>query len=107
MKLNPRQLQSAMQRLGIQQVEVPAKLVVIHTEDKEIIISNPNVVKVNALGQESFQVSGTITEKALRLQISDDDVATVVEQTGVSRVAAEEAIRKHQGDLAAAIMELK
>ena len=102
-------MQKAMKRLGIQQEEIEATEVVIKCADKEIIISNPNVAKVNMMGQETFQVSGEITEKELSTEptISEEDIKTVMETAKCTKEQAEEAIKKHKGDLAAAILELQ
>jgi len=105
--MNPRMMKHAMKRLGIQQVEIPAIEVIIKTEDKDIIITNPQVSKVNMMGQETFQVVGDITEREREVEISEDDVKTVAEQSGVDESKAREVIKKHNGDLAAAIIELK
>ena len=107
--MNPRDMQKAMKRMGIQQVDIEAQEVIIKTADKEIVITNPSVAKVNMMGQESFQISGTIEERAISAEpdINQDDIETVSSQTGVSSEDAKTAIEKHNGDLAAAILELK
>jgi len=106
--MNPRKMQAAMKQLGIKQVEIPATEVIIKTEDKEIIVTNPSVSKVNMMGQETFQISGEIHERELSTtpDISDEDVKTVMEQANVSEETAKEAIKKADGDLADAIMNL-
>ena len=99
----------AMKRLGIKQEEIEALEVIIRTADREIIITNPQVSKVNMMGQETFQVSGIIDERPLSSEpeISEDDIKTVAEQTGASDKEAKRAIEKNNGDLAKAIMDLK
>ena len=98
-----------MKRMGIQQVELETKEVIIMLEDKELVFVNPQVAKVNMMGQETFQVIGTPEERALSTEpdISEEDVQTVVDQTCVEKDAALEAIKKHKGDIAAAILDLK
>jgi nascent polypeptide-associated complex subunit alpha len=107
--MNPRQMRQAMKRLGIQQEEIDAKEVIIRLQDKEIIISNPSVSKVNMMGQETYQIVGEEHERSLstRPEISDEDIDTVAEQTGASKEEAKEAIEEANGDLAEAIMKLK
>ncbi len=107
--MNPRDVQKAMKRLGIKQEEIDALEVIIKTADSEIIISNPQVSKVNMAGQENFQISGDISERALSSEpdINEEDIQTVIEQTGVSEDEAIEAIKNNEGDLAKTIMELK
>ena len=98
----------AMKRMGIQQTELEAKQVIIRFEDKELIFTNPQVSKVNMMGQETYQIIGEPEEKNVNTtpDISEDDIKTVMEQTGVSHDNAKEAIEKNNGDLAATIMEL-
>lgn len=105
--MNPRMVKQAMKKLGIQQIEIPATQVIIKTEDKDLIIENPQVSKVNMGGQETFQIIGDVIEREREIEISDEDVKTVVEQTNADEETARESIKKHEGDLAAAIMELK
>lgn len=108
MKMNPRDLAKAMQRMGIQQHEVEAVEVVIRCPDKEIVISNPQVARVNMMGQETWQVTGNASERALSSEpeIKDEDIKTVMDQTGVSKEKALDAIKAANGDLAQAILDL-
>ena len=107
--MNPRKMQQMMKQLGIQQVEIPATEVIIKTKDKTIIITNPSVSKVNMMGQENFQISGEVHEEEVSSvpDISDDDIKTVMEQTGASKLTARKAIEDTHGDLAEAILNLK
>jgi len=107
--VNPRQMRMAMQKMGIQQEEIDAEEVIIRCKDKEIVISNPQVAKVNMMGQHSYQISGEEEERSVSTapEISDDDVQTVMEQANVAESEARKAIEKHNGDLAEAIMSLK
>jgi len=107
--LNPRKMAKMMQKMGIQQVEIPATEVIIKTEDKEIIIINPSVSKVNMMGQQTYQIVGEEHERPVSKEpeISEDDIKTVAEQAGVDEEIARQSIEKNKGDLAAAIMELK
>ncbi len=102
--LNPKQLEQAMKKLGVKQLKIDAYEVVIKTKDKNLIIRDPDVTKVNMMGQESLQITGTIEEESV---VSEDDVNTVAEQAGVSKEEARKALEKNNGDLASAIMELK
>ena len=107
--MNPRKMQQMMRKMGISQLDIPAKEVIIRTEDKELIIKNPQVAKVNMMGQETFQIIGDVEERALSADpdISQDDIQTVAEQTGANEEEAKEAIKANKGDLAAAILSLK
>jgi len=102
--INPKQMQAAMKQLGISQEEIDAIRVIIEKSDnKKIVIENPSVQKIKMQGQESFQISGEVSEEE---NISDDDVAQVVEKTGCTSEQARETLEKFNGDLAEAILEL-
>jgi len=107
--MNPRQLQSAMKKMGIQQVEIPATEVIIKTVDKDIYVLNPSVLKVNMMGQETLQISGQLREQkrvAAAQDISEEDIKTVMEQAKVSKEKALNTLKETDGDLAEAIMKL-
>ena len=107
--MNPRQMRQAMKRMGIQQQEMEATEVIIKLADKEIVITNPQVSKVNMMGQETYQIVGEEHERALDMtpDISDEDVQTVMDQIGCSKELAQKAIDDSKGDLAEAIMSLQ
>jgi len=101
--MNPKQMQKAMQRMGIKQEEIDASEVIIKTPEKNLVIKNPSVTKVDMMGQKTFQVIGEVTEES---SISQEDIKTVSEQANVSEEQAKEALQKTNGDLAEAILEL-
>lgn len=110
--INPRDMQKAMKRLGITQQEIEATEVIIKARDLEIVIHNPQVSKVNMMGQETFQIVGTVEERHLSSgseepEISEEDIATVMEQAGATEEEARQAIAGNNNDLAKAIMALK
>ncbi|MCK4589296.1 MAG: nascent polypeptide-associated complex protein [Nanoarchaeota archaeon] len=107
--MNPRKMQQMMKKMGMQQQEIPAIEVIIKTEDKEIVITEPSVSKVNMMGQETFQISGQIHEREISSEpnISEDDVKTVMEQAECSEDEAKQALEETSGDLAEAILKLK
>src|SRR3989338_2742384 len=106
--MNPRDIAKAMKKLGIKQDELDASKVIIVLQDKELVFENPKVSRVNMMGEESYQISGTPEERSLsnEPEISEDDIKTVAQQANVSLEVAKEAILKHNGDLAEAILEL-
>ena len=104
--MNPREMQKVMKRLGIKQEEIDAELVIIKTADKDFVIKNPHVSKVNMMGQETFQVVGDITEVD-KVEINEDDMATVMEQTNCTKEEALEALQNSNGNLAEAILKLQ
>jgi len=107
--MNPKQMAKMMKRMGVAMEEVPAEEVIIRCTDKEIRVTEPQVIRTKVQGQEMFQVSGTVqsSEVEASVSIEADDVAMVAEQTGKSEADARAALEKSGGDLAAAILELK
>ena len=109
-KINPRMMQQAMKQMGVEEKEIPNVLeVIIRCADKEIIIAPAAVSKIKMMGNENWQVTGNATERTRDTTptISDEDVETVIEQTGVDAETAREALTAFKGDLAAAILELQ
>jgi len=106
--MNQRKMNQMMKKMGVSQIEIDATEVIIRTPEKEIVITNPSVSKVNMMGQETYQIAGEEHERALssKPDINDDDIKTVMEQAGVDQETAAKAIEDAEGDLAQAIMNL-
>ena len=100
--IDPKKMMGMMKQLGISQEEIKADRVVIEGE-KRIIINNPNVVKIKMQGQESFQITGEISEE---LGVTEEDIKQVMKKTGKSEKEAKKALEKAKGDLAEAILAL-
>ena len=112
MKINPKQLEKIAKQMGMQAAEIAADEVIIRAAGKDIIIANPQVTKINMMGQETYQTVGTAREME-REEIQDasvsreDDIKLVMAQTGKGRQAVEKALEESNGDIAEAIMRLK
>ena len=112
--MDKRSMEAAMRKLGMQQQQIDAEEVIIKLKGSgtELVIPNPSVAKVTMMGQETFQISGEYSErqqKASQQQqlFTDDDVKTVVEQSGASEAEAKATLAKVNGDIAAAILLLE
>ena len=104
--INPKQMQGMMKKMGISSEEIDAVRVIIEkTDNSKIIIEKPSVTKIKMQGQETFQISGNISETQAEVGISDEDIQTIVDKTGCSEKDAREALEK-TGDLAEAILKL-
>jgi nascent polypeptide-associated complex subunit alpha len=101
--INPKKMQKMMNQMGMKQEEIQATEVIIKGP-KEIIIKNPQVMKVDMMGQETFQISGEISEGS---GISEEDILTVSDKAEVSEEEARKALEETDGDLAEAIMKLQ
>jgi nascent polypeptide-associated complex subunit alpha len=102
--IDPKKMQGLMKQMGISQDEIDANRVIIETEDKNIIIENPSVVKIKMQGQISFQISGDVTEE--QIDSTEEDIKTIMEKTGCSEEQAKDALEKANNDLTEAILSL-
>ena len=122
--LNPRKMQQMMKQMGIDVEELDATEVIIRQEDgTELVFEDPDVTRMDARGQQTYQVIGEPTERegteesaggegeteaeADESAIPQSDVDLVRERTGVSEDEAREALEAVDGDLAAAIDSLE
>lgn len=95
-----------MKQMGIAQEEISAnKIIIEKTDGTKLVIDEPNVIKIKMQGQTSFQITGEDKEESAEVEISQDDINTVVEKTGCSKEEALESLEK-TGDLAESILEL-
>lgn len=101
-------MKQAMKQLGIKEHVIEAHEVVIKCPDKEIVISNPSVSKINLMGQDTWQIVGEAHEHALSSapDITEEDIDTVMSQAHVDRDTAVKAILEAHGDLAQALIDL-
>ena len=104
--INPKQIQGMMKKMGIAQVDINASRVIIECPDKKIIINNPSVMKINMQGQQSFQISGEVSEEGLE-SFSKEDVKLVMEKTKKSEAEVVKFLSENDGDIAKAILELR
>jgi nascent polypeptide-associated complex subunit alpha len=107
-KVNPREANRMMQRMGmqVQQLDDVTK-VIMESPTRRIVIENPEVATVTVQGQTIYQVGGgTMREEGVGGG-SDEDAKLVASQAGVSVEQATNALRLSNGDLAQAIILLK
>jgi nascent polypeptide-associated complex subunit alpha len=107
--MNPRQMQKAMKQMGMEQTDIPALEVVVKFEEKQWVFKNPSLASISMMGQDSLQLTGDFDVEPLdtgKIQITQDDINIVTEQTNCTTQAAQEAIEKSNGDIAEAILSL-
>mgnify|MGYP001591408399 CR=1 FL=1 len=104
--MNKRAIEAAMRKMGVWQEELDAEAVLIKLKDKELIIKNPSVARVEMMGQETFQISGNVEERELE-RYKEEDVKIVIEQTSCSEKEARSALEETKGDIAEAIIKIK
>lgn len=105
--LDPNQLRGLMKNVGMDKMK--ANKVIIERDGKDIIIRNPQVMKVSMRGEESFQISGKVEkiEQGASKSYKEEDLELIMEKTGASKDEAEKALQENGGEVAKAIMELQ
>ena len=106
-RMNPRQMNQMMKRLGINVKEIDnVKRVIIETDTKQYVFEDASVTLMDAQGQKTYQITGRpkIVEK--KEEIPKEDIDLVVEQTGKSEEEAKKALTETKGDIAEAILKL-
>ncbi|PNX45626.1 MAG: nascent polypeptide-associated complex protein, partial [Thermoplasmata archaeon M9B1D] len=88
-RMNPRQMQQMMKRLGINVREIEnVEQIIIRTDTKEYIFDSADVTEMDAQGQKTYQISGRpriVARKELEEKeegIPQEDIDLVAEQTG-------------------------
>ncbi len=104
MNVDPRQMKKLMQGMK----ELDAKEVIIRLADRELVIENPQVIKISMMGQETYQIIGKAQEREIAEDEGDEgDAEMVAAQAGVPIEDAREALKASGGDIADAIIRLK
>ena len=114
--MDPRKMEQMMKQMGIDMSELDAEEVVIRTGDTELVFESPEVTRMDARGQSTYQIVGAPEEREASAGADDDvadsgvddaDVELVAQRAGVSESVARETLEAHDGDLAAAVAELE
>mgnify|MGYP006268179373 CR=1 FL=1 len=97
-----------MKQMGVDMDELDAEKVEVDLGDKKLVFKNPSISKIDAQGNEIFQLQGKYSEeeKSSEPEVEEEDIDLVVEKTGASREEAEEAL-KDSDEVADAIMSLQ
>ena len=109
-RVNSRRARRMMKQMGLKMDELgDIERVILQGPKREIVIEGAAVTSINVQGQRMYQIAGgSVTEEALEkgLEIPEEDVLLVVQQTGVSAERARAALEDAEGDLARAILML-
>jgi len=129
--LNPRKMKQMMQQMGIDLEDIDAEEVIIRTADEELYFDDAQVQRMDAQGQQTYQVVGSPETRprsdtggaaagagadegesdddapAGGADIPQSDVEIVAGRTGATEAEAREALVETDGDLAAAVERLE
>jgi len=111
-RVNPRQMKAMMKRMGITQEDIAdIEEIVIKTKTQEYIFHEAAASIMTVQGQKTFQIIGEpeIRERSEAPAAKDtarEDIALVMEQTGVSEEEAKKALDECDGQPAEAILKI-
>lgn len=106
-KMNPRQMNQMMRRLGINIKTIDnVEKIIIETDTKIYEFDDAEVTIMEAQGQKTFQISGTPVILEKKQDKQNEDVQLIMDQTGVSEEKAKKALEESDGDIAQAILKL-
>ncbi|RLE84295.1 MAG: nascent polypeptide-associated complex protein [Thermoprotei archaeon] len=111
-RISPREFRRLTQRIGLNIEELKGvQEVIIRLVDKELVFSDAKVQVIDAKGEKIYQIFGNPVERELKeeeeVEIKDEDIRLVMDQTGASREEALEALKETGGDLAQAIILIR
>ena len=111
--INERQMRQAMKKMGITNRNIDdVTEVIIRTPTKEIVITNAEVSVMTMQGVDTYQVSGTATERAPGQQsesvvsFPEEDIELVMSQANCDRNKAIAALEACNGQPAEAILKI-
>lgn len=101
-----------MRRMGVKMQEIFCeKVIIVISDNKELIIEEPKVMVLEVQGEKIYQVTGReveiIKKEEATEEFSEEDISLVAEQAGVSIEEARKALQEVGGDLAQAILLLQ
>ena len=106
-RINPRQMNQMMKRLGINVKEIEnVEKVIIVTDKKEYIFENAEVTIMDAQGSKTYQITGNPNIIDKKNETKKEDIKLIIEQTGKSEDEAKKALEETNGDIAEAILKL-
>jgi len=106
-KINPRQMNQMMRRLGINVKNIDnVEKIIIQTDTKEYIFTDAEVTLMDAQGQKTYQIVGNPQIKERSEDTKQEDIQLIMDQTGKSEEEAKKALEESKGDIAEAILKL-
>jgi len=99
-------MQQMMKQMGMDMDEIDADKVEIHIGNQKMVFENPEISKINAQGQEIFNLQGKYSKQKLQTGPSDEDIKLVQEKTDCTEEEAKEAL-ENAGDVAEAVMQVQ
>ena len=106
-RINPKQMNQMMRKLGISVKEIEnVEKVIIQTDTREYVFDGAEVTIMDAQGQKTYQIVGRPRVVERKEEIPKEDIELISEQTGKTAEEAKKALEETKGDIAEAIMKL-
>lgn len=112
--LNTRDLKRMLKKYGIEVQELPeVRSVTLSADNYDIVVKNPQVSVLNVGQQKVIQIVCSGLEKVEKerpkppLEVSEDDIRFIVEQTGAPREEVLKVLSEEGGDIASTIIKLQ
>jgi len=106
-RINPKQMNQMMRKLGINVKEIEnVEKVIIQTDTREYIFDGAEVTIMDAQGQKTYQIVGRPRVVERKEEIPKEDIELIMEQTGKTAEEAKKTLEETKGDIAEAIMKL-
>ncbi len=116
-RMNSREVRRMMAQMGIKSTDMTdVTRIVMEADQKNYVIDDPQVTVIEAQGEKYFQITGKMVEKSKQASaapakaqaqsFSDEDIKMVMDAAGVDRTKATEALKKADGEVAKAIVDL-
>lgn len=103
-KPDEKTIKKMMEKMNMNVREIEAEKVVIHSNNKNIVITSPNIMVMNIGGKDVYQIAGAVKEQD---SVDEKDIEIAMKKTGKSRETVVGTLRELDNDLARAIRELK
>jgi nascent polypeptide-associated complex subunit alpha len=106
-RINPKQMNQMMRKLGISVKEIEnVERVIIQTDTRKYIFDGAEVTIMDAQGQKTYQIVGRPRVVERKEEIPKEDIELIMEQTGKTAEEAKKTLEETKGDIAEAIMKL-
>lgn len=74
--MNPRKMKQMMEQMGIDVTEIDATEVVVRTEEEDLVFDAPQVTRMDAQGQQTYQIVGEPSRRDASGKTAPDDEST-------------------------------
>lgn len=106
-RVNPKKMKQMMKQMGMEMEQIEdVQRIVISTAKGAYVFDSAEVVAMTMQGVTTYQITGEPRFEPVSVQIPDEDIALVREQTGATEDQVRTALKETEGDIAEAIMKL-